>query len=83
MKEMYHLINTNSKKAEDQKEDRNKITLIMRINLCLKTFRLILVIINFSYFIGMSWLIICIILKDYRLHVEPLNNSVHTIKQNN
>ena len=38
----------------------------MAISLALKTFKLIIIIMNFSYFIGMLWLTMCNTVQDIR-----------------
>jgi len=45
--------------ADDMDEDHNQIENLMIINYMLKTFKLIITIVNISFFIGMFWLIYC------------------------
>lgn len=45
--------------ANDFDKDNNNIGIILAISNILKTLRLIVLLFNFSYFIGMSWIIIC------------------------
>ena len=45
--------------ADDMDEDHNQIENLMIINYMLKTFRLIIIIVNIAFFIGMFWLIYC------------------------
>ena len=56
---MEQLIKTNYKLAEDMDQDNNQIENLMIINYLLKTFKLIIIIINISFFLGMFWLIYC------------------------
>ena len=39
--------------------DNNKMAQTMAISFFLKTLKIVIVIVNFSYFIGMGWLILC------------------------
>ena len=50
--------------ANDNTVDNNKMVQIMAISLALKTFKLIIIIMNFSYFIGMFWLTMCNTIQD-------------------
>lgn len=65
-------MDTKDPRAEDQLCDYNKIKLTMQIKLLLKTFGMICIILNFSYFFGMFWLIICITVEDIRLSFEEV-----------
>lgn len=56
---MERLIKNNQSLAEDMDEDHNQIENLMIINYMLKTFRLIIIIVNIAFFIGMFWLIYC------------------------
>ena len=42
--------------GENVDEDNTNIEMLLNISYCFKTFRLIMIIINISYFIGMFWL---------------------------
>jgi hypothetical protein len=44
---------------DDVMLDNNSIDLVMNIRYALETFKLILVIINVSYFTGIVWMIFC------------------------
>ena len=44
--------------AEDTSQDHNNVETLLKIKYCLKTTKLILMILNISYFLGMFWLII-------------------------
>jgi hypothetical protein len=43
--------------GEDIINDHNGITEIVQVNYCLRTFKLIIIIFNISYFLGMLWFI--------------------------
>ena len=45
--------------AEDQISDHNNIDLIMKIRFGLKIIKLLIIIFNLSYFVGMGWLLFC------------------------
>ena len=66
------MIDTNSKFKDDMIEDHNKIQFTMAISLFLKAIKLILIIANFTYFIGMGWLILCKTIDDLRVKFEPV-----------
>lgn len=57
--------------ANDNTVDNNKMVQIMAISLALKTFKLIIIIMNFSYFIGMLWLTMCNTIQDIHDHGSP------------
>ena len=44
--------------GEDTSQDHNNVEKLLKIKYCLRTLKLILIILNFSYFLGMFWLII-------------------------
>ena len=56
--------------ADDPTIDNNKMGHIIFISMALRTFKLILLIFNVSYFIGMSWLILCINIYTERHNVN-------------
>ena len=63
-KRMRDLIKTNPELAEDMDQDNNQIEFLMMVNYGLKTFKLIILIINISFFLGMFWLIFCDVTKE-------------------
>jgi len=69
---MEKMIKTNYKLAEDMDQDNNQIENLMIVNYLLKTFKLIIIIINISFFLGMFWLIYCDvtmnITRAYQVH---------------
>ena len=46
-------------------EDNNKIDDAIKISYCLKIFKLLIMIFNFTYFIANSWLIYCEIIDRH------------------
>lgn len=50
--------------ADDSTMDHTKMKEIILISQTLRTLRLILVIFNFSFFIGMGWLLVCVVLEE-------------------
>ena len=42
---------------ENMNEDNTNIEMLLNISYCLKTFRLVMIIVNVSFFIGTFWLI--------------------------
>jgi hypothetical protein len=56
----------NPRLADDSTVDNTKMKDIIFISLSLKTFKLILSIFNFSFFLGMGWLLLCITLEEYK-----------------
>jgi hypothetical protein len=55
----------NPELANDSTVDNTKMKDIIFISLTLKTLKLILMIFNFSFFIGMGWLLLCITLEEF------------------
>lgn len=56
--------------AEDPTIDNNKMMQIMAITLFLRTLKLVLLIVNFSYFIGMGWFIMCQTIQNFTIYAE-------------
>jgi hypothetical protein len=61
---MTYLINNNKKLANNFYVDNNHIGQQLAIKLLLSLFKMVFILFNFSYFIGMTWIIILKILKD-------------------
>jgi hypothetical protein len=69
-----HLIDlaeNNEKLANDPTVDNNNMMMVMITSLALNTVRLILMVFNFAYFIGMGWLILCHTI-DRIQHDDPM-----------
>jgi hypothetical protein len=49
--------------AENSDLDNNNIMLILMISYFFKTFKLVIIILTVSYFIGISWYIFCDLTK--------------------
>jgi hypothetical protein len=56
---MAEAIKDDKELAEDITQDNNNIEGIMKFGFFLKTFKLVIVIINTSFFMGVFWLIYC------------------------
>lgn len=52
--------------GENMDEDNTNIEMLLNISYCFKTFRVIMIIINISYFIGMFWLSFIDIVDAYQ-----------------
>ena len=46
-------------KGEETTIDHNKVETLLLVKYTIRTIKLIVIILNFSYFLGMFWLIIC------------------------
>jgi len=60
--------------GEDIAQDHNKMSVFMYISYSLKTLKLIVLILNVSFFLGVLWLIFCEVSTDYmidQLNVDP------------
>lgn len=51
--------------AEDILEDHNKIEGLLFLHYAIKTLTLVVLIVNVSYFFGMTWMILCVINSEY------------------
>ena len=67
MKHIKEFSENNPEIAEDPMIDNNKMMQIMAITLFLRTMKLVLLIVNFSYFIGMGWYIMCQTIQNYKI----------------
>lgn len=52
-------IKNNPELSEDIINDHNNIETLLYVSYTIKTFKLVIIIINISYFVGMFWLIYC------------------------
>lgn len=50
--------------------DNNKMMQIMSITLFLRTLKLVILIVNFSYFIGMGWYLMCLTIQDQKIYAK-------------
>ena len=64
-------------REENNYSDENKMDFIMLLGVIMKIFKLVLIIANLSYFIGMSWLIIC------RLEYHWFYDELHMMGEEN
>jgi len=53
------MIKDNVLMADDKISDHNNINFIMTIRFSLRIIKLIIIIFNLSYFVGMGWLLFC------------------------
>ena len=67
----------NPKEANNIEKDNNKMEYIMIISHLLKTTRLIFIILNVSYFVGIGWLIMCRIIEAYKEESSVDRDSGH------
>lgn len=58
-KKLDHIIENDPEKAEDTTSDNNNISRLIAINNILRIFKLVLIILNISYFLGFGWYILC------------------------
>ena len=63
-----NLIKTDPFIGEDTSQDHNKVEFLLLVKYILRTIKLVLIILNFSYFIGQIWLMICDIIKDLTVY---------------
>ena len=64
-------------REENNYSDENKMDFVMLLGIMMKIFKLILIIANLSYFIGMSWLIMC------RLEYHWFYDELHMMGESN
>jgi hypothetical protein len=62
---MEKIIKQNPIVGEDKENDHNNIEGLMLTGYLLKTLKLVIIILNFSYFLGLIWLIFCEITTDF------------------
>ena len=62
------LVASGSEKAYDTTMDHNKVNQIIFIQHCLKTVKLIVLILNFSYFFSIGWIIVCALNDEIYSH---------------
>jgi len=58
-RKMDEIIQNDRIKAEDTLEDNNNITKMILINFVIQILKLVIIIINISYFLGFFWYILC------------------------
>jgi uncharacterized protein with PQ loop repeat len=52
-------------KGEDMNEDHNQIVNLLYIHYSLRTLKLVVIIFNLVYFLGMLWIIFCDVTHQY------------------
>jgi len=66
-KRLVHIIATDLELAENMDIDNNNIMMILMISYFFKTFKLVVIILTVSYFMGMFWYIFCDLTSDPNL----------------
>lgn len=81
-KNLDHIIANRPDLAENTLLDNNNISRLITINNVLRIFKLVLIILNISYFLGFAWFIVCEL--SYRINLDyiesedPEYNNVET-----
>jgi len=57
--------------GEDKLNDHNNIELLMNAKQFMKTFKLMILIMSFSYFIGIFWMIYCEVEEHINIFSSP------------
>lgn len=66
-KKLEYVIANDPLAAEDQDSDQNKIAFLIKTNFFIRIFKLVIIIMNISYFIGFFWYIFCDVTKSVQL----------------
>lgn len=81
-KNLDHIIANRPDLAENTLLDNNNISRLITINNVLRIFKLVLIILNISYFLGFAWFIVCELSyrfnKDYLASIDPETNNTET-----
>jgi hypothetical protein len=72
-KNLDHIIANRPDLAENTLLDNNNISKLITINNVLRIFKLVLIILNISYFLGFAWFIVCDL--SYRFNMDYLANA--------
>lgn len=67
-KNLDHIIANRPDLAENTLLDNNNISRLITINNVLRIFKLVLIILNISYFLGFAWFIVCEL--SYRINLD-------------
>ena len=59
------MVDSNDDTANDKYLDNTKITLMLMLQNSLKTLKLVIIITNISYFLGIIWYVYCEAEKDF------------------
>ena len=62
-KRLEDIIENDPYEAENVEIDNNKISALILINFTIRTFKLVIIILNISYFLGFLWYIYCDLTK--------------------
>jgi hypothetical protein len=66
-----HIIKTDTYLANNTELDNNNITTLMVIGYMMKILRLVLIIMNISFFLGIFWWIYCDLIRRFKLYLDP------------
>jgi len=67
------LMDMNPKMGDDIFQDHNKVEQLLFIGYFIKTFKLVIIIFNFSYFFAIFWIIVCKGVEDFVKNVDYTN----------
>lgn len=71
MRKILAIIETDPILREDYIPDNNNITSMVMIHFMMKIFKLVIIILNISYFLGFLWFIFC----ETLMIIHDLNNN--------
>ena len=71
-KNLHYIVENDEELANNREIDNNNIEEILIISYVLKIFKLIVVIMNITYLIGMIWMILCELIADFYMDIEDL-----------
>mmetsp|Transcript_26418 Transcript_26418/g.40331 ORF Transcript_26418/g.40331 Transcript_26418/m.40331 type:complete len:286 (-) Transcript_26418:1043-1900(-) len=74
-KNLLYIVENDEELANNREIDNNNIEAVLIISYFLKIFKLILVIANITYLIGMGWFILCEANADFSLNIEHLPDA--------
>ena len=79
-----HIIKTDTYLANNTELDNNNITTLMVIGYMMKILRLVLIIMNISFFLGIFWWILCDLIRRFKLQIDPnymkLDKAVYNLE---
>mmetsp|Transcript_26419 Transcript_26419/g.40335 ORF Transcript_26419/g.40335 Transcript_26419/m.40335 type:complete len:111 (-) Transcript_26419:1568-1900(-) len=74
-KNLLYIVENDEELANNREIDNNNIEAVLIISYFLKIFKLILVIANITYLIGMGWFLLCETLADFQQGVLLLDGT--------
>ena len=69
-KKLDNIIENNPELAEDTNVDNNNISFLITLNSLFRILKLVIVILNISYFLGFFWFILTDLLTEYEDHLK-------------